>query len=190
MKHIWLLILLTACTLLPPSPGRAGLLIPSEHMPRWASQPTNFQLSADELEIGSELDITVGPADYSWGIIYVLTDSKNWERVTISSLTKDPIVKQWVKGTARFTLDMSSNKFTPGYTYYAIGYLCNKGKTWQCNDNKWMLLSFKVKGSKQTIMPPSQSEEAEILDVESEIDQLEKELDDLDNDESLLDELP
>ena len=188
MNKLWLLIFLTACTTLPPSPGHAGLMIPPEQMPRWAAQPANFQLSADETRIGSKLEITTGPADYAWGIAYVLTDYKIWEKITINPiLTKDSIVQQWVKGTARFTLGITANKFTPGKTYYVIGYWCNKGKAWQCNGNKWMLSSFKI--TEKPTPAPAPDVKKEIIDVQTEIDQIEKELTDLDNEEKLLDEL-
>jgi len=164
----------------------AGLLIPPEQMPRWAAQPSNFQLNADETQPGSQLDITVGPADYAWGIAYVYTDNRIWEKIIINPLkTKDSIVQQWVKGTAKFTLAVSTVKFTPGKTYYVVGYLCNKRKGWECNGNKWMLLSFKV--AKPAPPAPVQTE---AINIEDEIAQLEKELDDLDNEESMLEELP
>jgi hypothetical protein len=189
MNKIWLLIFLTACTALPQSPGHAGLMITQEKMPKWAAQPANFQLSADETTIGSKLEITTGPADYSWGIAYVLTDYKIWEKIIINPiLTKDSIVQQWVKGTARFTLDVTSNKFTPGKTYYVITYWCNKGDTWQCNGNKWMLLSFKIT-EQRTIITPAPEIRTEIINVQIEIDQIEKELNDLENEERLLNEL-
>jgi hypothetical protein len=186
MKHIWLLLILAACTALPPSPGMAGLLIPKEQMPKWAAQPENFQLSINEADLKSKIEITVGPADYSWGTAYVLNDYRIWEKIPIDPvLTKDPIAQQWVKGTAKFTLSLTPGKFTSGKTYYVIGYWCNKGNPWQCNGNKWMLTSFRIKPA------PVQDHEVkkEITSIQQEIEQIEKELNEIENEESLLDEL-
>jgi hypothetical protein len=189
MKKIMLLLLFLAACTLPPSPGRAGLLLPPEQMPKWAAQPNNFQLSTDETAIGSKIDVTI-TADYSWGIAYVLSDYRVWEKIVINPiLTKDQIIKQWVKGTAKFTLDITPNKFKPGKTYYIIGYSCNKRLKWECHGNKWMLTSFKVKAP--TPPPsPTPSLASETTDVEKEIQELEKELNDLDTEEKLLEELP
>ena len=148
MRLFWLiLIFLTACLALPPEPhGLAGLLIPTSQLPKWAATPKYLELSANEIPLNAQLTVTLGPADFAWGIAYVYTDHKIWEKVIINPLlNKDAIVQQWVKGTAIFTLSITSVKFTPGKTYYVLGYSCNKGKTWDCNGNKWMLTSFKVK---------------------------------------------
>ena len=186
MNRFLLLLLLISCTV-PQSSGRAGILVAPQQLPKWAAQPSQFQLSHNEIAIGSKLEITIGPADYAWGIAYVLTDYKIWEKITINPiLTKDSIVQQWVKGTARFMLDITANKFTPGKTYYVISYWCNKGKTWQCNGNKWMLLSFTIATQKPTPDPELQRE---TINIQTEIDQIEKELTDLDDEEKLLDEL-
>ena len=170
MKHYWLfLVFLLAC--LPPEPhGLAGLIVPESQMPRWAAPPINLVLSANEAALGSDLTITAGPADYAWGIAYVYTDHKIWEKVIINPLmTKDSIVQQWVKGTAVFTLPITSVKFTPGKTYYVIGYWCNKKIKWDCNGNKWMLISFKVKKT----APPI---DEELNNLTNELDNIEKEL--------------
>jgi len=140
MKVLWLLIFLIACV------GKAGIIVPEYRLPSWAAPPKNFSFSASEITPGSQLNITVGPADYAWGEAYVYTDSKRWEKIVINPLlTKDKIVNKWVKGSARFTLTIRPEKFTQGNIYYVLGYWCNKKNGWDCNGQRWMLLSFKVK---------------------------------------------
>jgi len=157
-----MLIFLVACTF-----GKAGLLIPENQLPNWAAPPKNFSLSDNEVSLGSKLDTMVGPADYAWSIAYFFGDSKKWEKLSINPLlTTDPIVKQWIKGTAKFSLDITQEKFTPGKTYYIIGYWCNKRQTWECNGGKWMLLAFKVK---ETAIK-------EFDTLTNELEQIEKEL--------------
>lgn len=154
-----LLLMLIACKEeLPPSPpppggatsfGRAMAGV-AGGMPSWAAPARNIVLSPSQPYYGDGVLVSVSNFEYVYSNGYFFnSQSRTWERFNLQGeRTQD-----WIKGQAVGSITVDKAKFAEGDSY-AVIYACLKvGKNWECNGNRWMLVTFKVLGAATGAVP-------------------------------------
>lgn len=156
---ILLLVFLAACTNeLPPSPpppggdvgaGRAFAGM-AAGMPAWAVPPKNIAVTPQTAYFGDGVVVSVGNFDYIYSNGYLFNSkTRTWEKFALQG----DQIESWLKGQALGSFSVSDAKFAPGDNY-AVVYACTKsGSKWECNDKKWMLVTFKVMGAATSAIP-------------------------------------
>ncbi|RMD57520.1 hypothetical protein D6825_03845 [Candidatus Woesearchaeota archaeon] len=146
-------MLLVACEeQLPPSPPPPGQVAGvggaiaglAGAMPSWAVGPKNVAVTPLEAYYNDGLVVSVANYDYIYSSGYVFNSkSRVWERFDLQGER----VKDWISGEAVGSIALDSDRFKEGDNYLVV-YACSKsGSRWDCNQNKWMLVKFKVLGS-------------------------------------------
>ncbi|MEM3154305.1 MAG: hypothetical protein QW165_01925 [Candidatus Woesearchaeota archaeon] len=148
---ILMLLFLAACKEeLPPSPpppgGEVGRAIAgmAAGMPAWASEAKNVAVTPEEAFFNDGIIVSVGNFDYIYSNGYVFNSkTRTWEKFSLQGEKVDA----WLKNTAIGSVTVDSARFAEGNNYVVV-YACSKvaGK-WDCNDKKWMLAKFTVRGS-------------------------------------------
>ena len=155
---ILLLVFLAACSEeLPPSPpppgqGSAGQAIAgmAGAMPKWAAESKNVAITPSQAYFGDGVVVSVSNFDYIYSNGYFFNSKmRTWEKFALSGEQ----VKEWLKGQGVGSIAIDDKKFATGDNYLVI-YACSKvAGQWDCNNRKWMLVTFKVLGSATGAIP-------------------------------------
>ncbi|HLF54449.1 MAG TPA: hypothetical protein VI612_01895 [Candidatus Nanoarchaeia archaeon] len=154
-----LLLLLVACKdelpPTPPLPGAGGGMAIAglaAGMPAWAAEARNVAVTPKEVYYGDGVIISVSNYDYVYVNGYFFNSkTRVWEKFLLAGdQTQD-----WLKVSGVGSVPINTEKFGTGANYLVV-YACSKieGK-WNCNGNKWMLVSFSVLGSATGTIPES-----------------------------------
>lgn len=139
----------------PPPPGQIGyaggaIAGMAGALPTWASSPINVAVTPPQAYFGDGVVLSASQFDYIYKNGYVFNSkTRVWERFNLQGEQ----VEDWVKGQAIGSIPVDDSRFTEGENY-AVIYACSKiGSKWECNNRKWMLVSFDVKGSATGAIP-------------------------------------
>lgn len=138
----------------PPIPGQisAGSAVAgmAAGMPSWASSPINVAITPSEAYYGDGIVVSASHFDYIYKNAYAFNSkTRVWERFSLEG----DAVKDWIKEQAIGSIPVTANRFDVGENYIVV-YACSKvGSKWACNENKWMLVRFNVKGSATGAIP-------------------------------------
>ncbi|MBW2969713.1 hypothetical protein KY319_01180, partial [Candidatus Woesearchaeota archaeon] len=140
---------------LPPPPGGdagvgravAGMAI---SLPNWAAQARNVALAPAKPYYGDGVVVSVSDFDYIYKNGYFFNSKlRSWEKFDLQG----ELVQDWLKGQGVASVAVTADKFETGDNYLVV-YACKKvGKDWDCNNKKWMLVTFNVMGAAGGITP-------------------------------------
>lgn len=138
----------------PPIPGQIGvggaIAGMASAKPAWASDPLNVAVTPLEAYYGDGVVVSTSHFDYIYKNGYVFNSkARIWERFDLQGES----VKDWIKDQAIGSVPITSERFSAGENYLVV-YACSKvGSNWDCNNQKWMLVKFYVKGSATGAIP-------------------------------------
>ncbi len=144
--------ILTGCSnQLPPTPSPPGQVGVGSAiaglatvLPNWAADPMNVAVTPSEAYFGDGIVVSASHYDYIYKNAYVFNSkTRIWERVSLQGEG----VQDWIKSQAIGSVPIDATKFDKGDNYLVV-YACSRiGSKWECNNQKWMLIRFKVLGS-------------------------------------------
>lgn len=134
---------------LPPTPrppGQTAIGIGKAigtAIPPWAAPAKKMEVEPKEIFPGNQVTLNLFEYQYIYQNAYIFNQKTQiWEKI---SLFGGERTDEWIKNSAATSFNADLNKFRYGDNY-VVAYACNKlGKTWTCNNNKWMLTSFLLK---------------------------------------------
>ena len=143
----------------PPMPGQAIATIGKAvgaAIPPWAAAARNMELKPTEIFPGNPLTLSVFEYQYIYQNAYIFNQkTQTWEKMSLFGGDRS---KEWIKNSAATSFNADLEKFKYGDNY-VLAYACNKiGDRWSCNNNKWMLASFKLKEKPADAVVPEKEE--------------------------------
>jgi hypothetical protein len=157
VTSILLLLFLAACKEeLPPNPpppgGEVGKAIAgmAAGMPSWAAPAKDVAITPSEAYFGDGVIVSVSNYDYIYSNAYAFNSkTRTWEKFALQG----EAAEQWLKGTAIGSVTVDAGRFAEGDNYLVV-YACSKVESkWECNNKKWMLVKFAVKGKSTGQIP-------------------------------------
>ncbi len=151
LSFLAVLLLLAACAAqdLPPTPPPPGASVSTAGrafagmagaMPDWAAPPVNVQVTPSSASYGDSVIVSVNnDFVYEFGYFYN-SQVRSWEKFNLQGEKN----QNWLLDRAVGNIPISETKFATGANYVVI-YACSKsGSDWNCNNNKWMLVTIDV----------------------------------------------